>query len=64
MFLALGRYFLFSGMADNNLLYDSSCVNVQYSSNDTYLWPFTLDVMPVPACDIGAAPTKPFPGKV
>lgn len=61
--LSVGSDDQFIGMGDNNILYDTSCVSVQYSSKETFLWPYTLDVMPVPACDIGKAPSKPFPGK-
>ena len=49
-------------MRDNNIMYDTSCVSVQYSTNATLLWPFTNDVMPVPRCDIGIPPSLPFPG--
>lgn len=60
--LEVGGNEQFIGMGDNNILYDTSCVSVQYSTNTTLLWPFTNDVMPVPACDIGKAPSTPFPG--
>ena len=59
----LRNMFLFLGMGDNGLLYDSSCVSTNHSTKETLLWPFTLDVMPVPPCDIGTAPTKPFAGE-
>ena len=49
-------------MGDNNIMYDTSCVSVKYSTNATLLWPFTNDVMPVPVCDIGKSPSLPFPG--
>jgi hypothetical protein len=50
-----------SAMGDNGLKFDSSCVRVAWSDKDTHVWPYTLDFAG-PACDIGQAPKKPFPG--
>lgn len=60
--LEVGGNKQFIGMNANNIMYDTSCVNVQYSTNATLLWPFTNDVMPVPTCDIGKSPSLEFPG--
>jgi len=58
---AIGGNDEFSGLGDNGLRYDSSCVRVGWSDKDTYVWPFTLDFKP-PACDIGQAPDLAFAG--
>ena len=44
-------------MRNNGIVYDTSCANV------AYYWPYTLDVMPMAHCDIGAAAELSFPGK-
>lgn len=60
--LSVGGNGQFSGLVENNLLYDSSCINRQHSTPSSYLWPFTLDYKPFPSCDIGKMPSKTFAG--
>lgn len=65
MFSSLTAFlFTISGIGTNNMLYDSSCSNVDYSESGTYLWPFTFDSVPSVSCTNGDPPSEPFPGKL
>ncbi|XP_060601484.1 chitin deacetylase 7-like [Ruditapes philippinarum] len=61
--LAMGGNAEMTGIGSSNLLYDSSCSSVSFSSANTLIWPYTFDYMPTAACDNGNAPTLPFPGR-
>lgn len=60
--LACGGRSQFIGMGDNGILYDSTMTSVTQSEPETFLWPYTYDYPPFPACDNGQAPDLPFPG--
>ncbi|KAL4228778.1 hypothetical protein ACF0H5_011818 [Mactra antiquata] len=61
--IAMGGNDELIGIGLNNMLYDSSCSNVDYSDSGTFLWPYTFDNMPTVPCTNGDAPVDPFKGK-
>lgn len=62
--LAAGGDDMFIGIADQNLLYDSSCSTKEYASKATLKWPFTYDYdYGSFTCTGGQSDTLKFPGR-
>ncbi|KAK3799933.1 hypothetical protein RRG08_064824 [Elysia crispata] len=54
----------FDSIKENKLVYDSTCVTLEYMDKNSFLWPYTYDYIErTPTCTIGKTPTKPYPGK-
>ncbi|GFS01576.1 chitin deacetylase 9 [Elysia marginata] len=53
----------FDSIKDNKLVYDSTCVSIEYMDKDSLLWPYTYDYIEnTPECTIGKTVTKSYPG--
>jgi len=54
----------YTGIGDNDLVYDAGCITSEFDTESTFKWPYTYDFLPGATCNGQSGPVdKEFLGK-